>query len=118
MDSQIVYGTEPQPGRLWDVLFWISLGLNLSAMQFLMAYVMVAPFVVFAAGLQGFLAWLPLLIFQALYVGGIYYACVVRRRRPFISFCTLIATPIAIYGAAYFMLKAGLLNHSLTQIFS
>lgn len=114
----ISYGREPLKTKIWGIAFWICLGANLTAMQFLLAFVMVAPFVLVATGLAGLVAWLPLLAFQGLYVGGIWFASVIRRHRPFIAVCTLIATPIAIYGTAYLLLKADLLNPTLMHIFS
>jgi hypothetical protein len=102
----------------WEIVFWLLFVIDLCVMQYLFAVTLVMPFALMAAGFKALMAWLPILFFQAVYAGGLIYACVVRRRRPILMVVLLIATPVVAYGGWYLVTIAGLIPPALGPLLS
>jgi hypothetical protein len=113
------FGQPPSAARqAWGALFWLLFVIDLCIMQYLLAFVLVTPFALMAAGAKAFMAWLPILIVQAVYAAGLVAACIVRQKRPLVMAALLLVTPVVCYGGWYLAGKAGLVPLALSPVLS
>ncbi len=91
----------PGASNAWEISFWLLFVIDLCVMQYLAGIALITPFMMRVGGFAVFKAWLLILLFLGIYVGGLVYACKVRKRRPAVMLVLLIASPIVAYGGWY-----------------